>query len=279
LVAQGAWDQVVIGDVTDRDALVPAMEHVDVVVHLAAWGSVVESVKAPADNFHPNVEGTFNVLDAAREQGVARVIFASTGGALIGEAEPPVNEQSLPKPISPYGASKLCGEAYCHAFRKAYDLETVALRFGNVYGPCSAHKKGAVTAFIKAVAHDRPMVIYGDGLASRDFLYADDLCQGIEKAIPADVANGSVFHLASGQETRIKDLAEAVAVAGGKPGHAIEYRAARPAEVSRNFARYDLAREYLGFEPAWSLAEGLEATWGWFRAQGDAAFQTEESDA
>jgi UDP-glucose 4-epimerase len=210
---------------------------------------VVESVKAPADNFHPNVEGTFNVLDAAREQGVARVIFASTGGALIGEAEPPVNEQSLPKPISPYGASKLCGEAYCHAFRKAYDLETVALRFGNVYGPCSAHKKGAVTAFIKAVAHDRPMVIYGDGLASRDFLYADDLCQGIEKAIPADVANGSVF------------------------------RAARPAEVSRNFARYDLAREYLGFEPAWSLAEGLEATWGWFRAQGDAAFQTEESDA
>ena len=132
----------------------------------------------PERNFEVNVQGTLNVLRAAVGAGVRRFIFASTGGALIGDATPPVSEQSLPKPISPYGASKLCGEAYCHAFAKSYGLETVCLRFGNVYGPHSAHKKGAVTVFIKALMTGEPIVIYGDGSASRDYVHVEDSAAG-----------------------------------------------------------------------------------------------------
>lgn len=275
----GSCAEVIEGDVRDPGAVREALAGMDAVIHLAAYGSVVESVGDPASNFDQNVGGTFTLLDGVRQAGVGKVVFASTGGALIGEADPPVNEDSLPRPISPYGASKLCGEAYCHAFGKGYGIDTVALRFANVYGPHSAHKKGAVTAFIKAVIRDEPMVIYGDGTASRDFLYVDDLSKGIELGLEADVAPGSVFHLASGDEKRVGDLARAVATAGGSPDHPIEYRERRPGEVSRNFACYDLVHEVLGFEPAWSLEEGMAATWAWFREQGEAAFLDELSDS
>jgi len=265
----GSRAELLEGDVRNPKDVHRAMDDVDAVIHLAAYGSVVESVEDPTANFQQNVEGTFTVLDGARRAGVRKVVFASTGGALIGEAVPPVNEESLPKPISPYGASKLCGEAYCHAFGKAYGIDTVALRFANVYGPHSAHKKGAVTAFIKAVMAGDPMVIYGDGSASRDFLYVEDLCKGIQLGLLADVPSGAVFHLASGAETRIRDLARAVAEAGGCPNHPIEFRDRRPGEVSRNFARYDRARKVLGFEPEWALDDGLAATWSWFLSQGE----------
>ncbi len=125
---------------------------VDAIVHLAAAGSVVDSVADPTANFEANAVGTFSVLNAARAADVGRLVFSSTGGALIGNAEPPVNEQSLPKPISPYGASKLAAEAYCHAFAKAYGMTTVALRFANVYGPYSGHKKGAITVVLPRAA-------------------------------------------------------------------------------------------------------------------------------
>jgi UDP-glucose 4-epimerase len=251
----------------------------EIVVHLAAFGSVVDSVSAPEVNFEHNVFGTFNVLRAAKEAAVNKVIMASTGGALIGEAEPPVDEQSLPKPISPYGASKLCGEAYCHAFAKAYGLNTVALRFANVYGPYSAHKKGAVTAFIKAIMRGEPMVIYGDGSATRDFLYVDDLCDGICQAIEAELPPGEVLHLASGVETSVLDLAKRVAAAAGAPDHPIKFKPPRPAEVSRNFARYDRARKKLGFEPQWSLRKGLEETWRWFLDNRERVLAAEVTDS
>lgn len=275
----GTGAEVLEGDIRDSGAVTRAMQGMDAVIHLAAYGSVVESVEDPGTNFEQNVTGTFSVLDGARRAGVRKIVFASTGGALIGEAEPPVDEDSLPKPISPYGSSKLCGEAYCHSFGKAYGIETLSLRFANVYGPHSAHKKGAVTAFIKAVMADEPMVIYGDGSASRDFLYVDDLCKGIELGLTTGVEPGSVLHLASGAETRIRDLARAVAAAGGRPDHPIDYREARRGEVSRNFACYDRAREVLGFEPDWSMDKGLAATWDWFREQGETAMRVAASDS
>lgn len=267
------------GDILDAAELEGAIAGADAVVHLAAYGSVIESVEDPTPNFENNVVGTFNVFSAARDQGVSKVVFASTGGALIGDAEPPVSEDSVPRPISPYGASKLCGEAYCHAFGRAYGIETVALRFANVYGPQSAHKKGAVTAFIKAILADEPMVIFGDGMASRDFLYVDDLTRGIETALKADLLGGSVFHLASGRETRIRELAELIAEAAGRPGHPIEHRAKRRGEVERNFAAYDRAYEALGFTPTWSLEDGLAATWDWFLAHRESAMAEAMSDS
>lgn len=267
------------GDIRDLVAVRKAMEGVNTVVHLAAYGSVVESVSNPLENFENNVTGTLNVLLAAQEMEVKRMIFASTGGALVGEAKPPVNEFSLPKPISPYGASKLCGEAYCHAFATAHGLETVALRFANIYGPYSAHKKGAITAFMKAIMTNQPMVIYGNGSATRDFLYVEDLCQGILRALKEEIMPGDVFHLASGLETSISDLARMVAEIAGVPNHPVKHLPPRQAEVSRNFAQYDKALAVLGFEPRWSLREGLEATWQWMLAQGEKAFRIEISDS
>jgi len=271
--------EVIQGDILDASALGRALEGVDAVVHLAAYGSVVESVQAPLPNFDNNVRGTFNVLDAARQARVRKVVFASTGGALIGNATPPVSEQSLPKPISPYGASKLCGEAYCNAFGLAYGMQTVALRFANVYGPISAHKKGAITVFIKALMTGTPITIYGDGSASRDFLYVEDLCRGIGLALKTELAPGTVMHLAAANEVTVKDLAKSIARVAGKPDHPIEYFDKRPGEVDRNFARYDLAKSLIGFEPRWSFEDGIKATWEWFQELGDAALQIGTSDS
>ena len=277
------WDQELStlreGDILNPEFVASCCGGMSQVVHLAAYGSVVESIADPERNFEVNVQGTLNVLRAAVGAGVRRFIFASTGGALIGDATPPVSEQSLPKPISPYGASKLCGEAYCHAFAKSYGLETVCLRFGNVYGPHSAHKKGAVTVFIKALMTGEPIVIYGDGSASRDYVHVEDLCSGIAAALDAPLAGGEVFHLASGRETSVLELARILRDVAGKPDHPIEFRPARAGEVARNFANYDKAQERLGFQPKWKLADGLAATWEWFQQQDEAVLNAATTDS
>lgn len=270
---------LVVGNILDESVLAASMQDVTHVVHLAAYGSVMESLSDPTTNFDSNVRGTFNVLKAAVDAGVKRLVFASTGGALIGDAIPPVDENSVPKPISPYGASKLCGEGYCHAFAKSYGLETVCLRFGNVYGPHSAHKKGAVTLFIKALMKDEPIVIYGDGSASRDYIHVDDLCAGIKAGLETPLAGGEVFHLASGRETTILELANILRNVAGKPNHPIEFKSARRGEVTRNFANYEKAKAVLGFEPKWKLEDGLAATWEWFVQHGDLALDVAVTDS
>ena len=189
----------------------------------------------------------------------------STGGALIGNAIPPVNEQSLPKPISPYGASKLAAEAYCHAFAKSYGIRTVALRFANVYGPYSGHKKGAITVFLRALHEGRPIQIFGDGKASRDFMYVDDICRGLELGLTTDLEPGTVAHLATGVETSVSELADACRQAVGLPDHPIEYLPPRPGEVERNFATYDYAKQAMGFEPSVTLVDGLARTYEWYQ--------------
>jgi UDP-glucose 4-epimerase len=271
--------QVVEGDIRDADALERVLSGAAAVVHLAAYGSVVESVADPLPNFDINARGTLNVLEASRKAGVRRVIFASTGGAIIGNATPPVNELSLPKPISPYGASKLCGEAYCHAYASAYAMETVCLRFANVYGPKSLHKRSAVNSFIKALLKGQPLVIYGDGSASRDFLHVDDLCAGINAALDHALAPGEVIHLASERETTVGSLAMQIAAAGGFADPAIDYRPARAGEIARNFATSDKARRMLGFAPRVALPDGLERTWDWFRSLKQSDFAVAESDS
>jgi UDP-glucose 4-epimerase len=258
--------EVLQGDVRDRDAVARAMDGVEAVIHLAAFGNVVDSIAEPDENFDVNARGTLVVLEEAARAGVRRFIFASTGGALIGDAPPPVDEGSVPRPISPYGASKLCGEGYCHAFRGSYGLETVALRFANVYGPRSDNKRGAVTAFVRRALNGDPLVIYGDGTASRDFLYVDDLCQGIVAACAAADADG-VIHLASERETTLAELARLVLEIAGTDGR-VEYEPRRSGEVERNFALARRASAVLGFRATVSLEEGLARTVDWFRSNG-----------
>jgi UDP-glucose 4-epimerase len=264
----GVGAELVKGDIRDPGAVDGALAGCGAVVHLAAAGSVTGSVADPVANFEVNVVGTFRVLDAARRGGVARVVQASTGGALVGDAAPPVDEWSLPKPLSPYGASKLAGEGYAHAFAKAYGMRTVAVRFGNVYGPWCARKRGVLNAFFSALHDGRPLVIYGDGTASRDYVHVSDIAAALQLALESPgVPGGTVVHAASGVETTAAALADLCRRAAGRPGHPVEYRPARPGEVGRNFASCALARRLLGYSPVVRVEDGIPALWEWFQAE------------
>jgi UDP-glucose 4-epimerase len=255
--------EVVEGDVRDGDAVGRAVDGMEAVIHLAAAGSVADSVVDPFSNFEVNARGTLVVLQAAAHAGVGRFVFSSTGGALIGDAPPPVDESSVPRPISPYGASKLACEGYCSAFAGSFGLSTLALRFANVYGPRSDLKKGAVTAFIKRSLRGEPLVIYGDGAATRDFIYVDDLCAGIRAGLNARGVDG-VIHLASERETSVAELAQLVLDATGSDA-GIEHVDRRPGEVERNFAIAKLAGELLGWRAEVGLEDGIARTVDWFR--------------
>jgi len=260
---KGLDADLIEGDIRDAAALDHAMVGIERVVHLAAFGSVVESVDDPQTNFDMNVLGTFNVLNQAVKNNISKLVFSSTGGALIGDATPPVNEQSLPKPISPYGAGKLCCEAYCHAFSKSYGINTVCTRFANVYGPYSQHKTGVINKFYERITAGQPLIIYGDGSSTRDYIHVSDLCNGITRALLNDAVKNDVIHLASGRETSLRQLAELMIQVSGNTDHPIEYRDKRTGEVDRNFARYDYARAVLGFEPHYTLETGLQEAWAW----------------
>ena len=261
----GLGAELVVGDIRDPETVGRALAGIDVVVHLAAHTRVIDSIEDPWLNFDVNARGTLTLLEAARRSGVRRFILASTGGAILGEAEPPVHEDMPPRPLSPYGASKLACEGYCSAYLGSYGLETVALRFSNVYGPYSYQKGSVVAAFFKRILAGEPLVVYGDGRQTRDFLYVADLCDAVEAAAERDCA-GQVFHIASGVETEIVAIAEMMlAVTGARA--AIRREPALAGEVRRNCARVDRATAVLGYRPATPLADGLAATWQWFRTR------------
>ncbi len=255
-----------IGDIRDRAAVEKACAGVDVVVHLAAHTRVIDSIESPGLNFEINAQGTLNVLLGCRNAGVNKFIFASTGGAILGEQEPPVHEGMVPRPVSPYGAGKLAGEAYCSAFHGSYGLSTVALRFSNVYGPFSYHKGSVVAQFFRNIMRGEPLVVYGAGQQTRDFLYVADLADAILLADRKD-APGEVFQIASGRETSVLSLIEEMKRV--LPGITMDVRfePARAGEISRNYASIEKARRLLGFDPETKLGDGLRNTWQWFESK------------
>ena len=242
---------------------------VDVVIHLAAYGSVVESVNDPLSNFDINAKGTFNLLNYVRKLDIKKIIFASTGGALIGNANPPVNETSLPKPISPYGASKLSCEAYCSAFANSYNMDITALRFANVVGPFGLHKKGVVNTFINNILEKKPIYIFGDGSSTRDYLHVDDLCDGIFKSSQKSEKGFDVYHLASGRETKIIDMAKLITKELKADGHPIIFKQPRSGEVEKNFANYDLAKKTFAFSPQKTLSEAIKDTYSFLLSKNE----------
>ncbi len=259
---------LVTGDITDRVALGNALAGVDRVVHLAAHTRVVESVADPRKNMIDNVVGTFNLLEAARGADVESVVVASTGGAIMGDVEPPVHEEMVPKPVSPYGASKLCCEAYCSAFAGAYGLAATALRFANVYGPYSYRKGSAIAKFFRQIRDGEPLTVFGDGTQTRDFVYVEDLCEGIRAALTADGEGYEYYHLGSGYETSVNDLISMIRNVTGV-SFEVRYEPARPGEIYRNYTSIDKARSRLGFSPKTPLETGLERTWKWFTEQSE----------
>jgi UDP-glucose 4-epimerase len=261
-IPEGLAD-VRVGGVTDPAALGEALEGVDGVIHLASQTGVQPSVENPAGDFEGNTTPTFRVLDACRKRGIGNLVFASSGAA-VGEVPPPIHEEVVPKPLSPYGAGKLAGEAYCQAFAASFGMRTVALRFSNVYGPFSENKKNAVPNFIKESLQGQPLVIYGDGTQTRDFIYVQDVCAAIRLALVTGDAAGEVFQLATGVETRIVDVAKLVQDITGSTAE-VRLEPKRSGEVYRSRADISKIRRVLGFEPEVDLREGLTRTADWYR--------------
>jgi UDP-glucose 4-epimerase len=257
--------EVRVGDVTGPEVLEAALEGADAVVHLASQTGVQPSVEDPVKDFQGNAAATFRVLDGCRRAGIGRVVFASSGAA-VGEVEPPIHEEVVPRPVSPYGAGKLAGEAYCRAFAASFGMDTVALRFSNVYGPFSAHKKNAVPNFIKLSLSGEPIVIFGDGSQTRDFIHVDDLCEAILSSLTVEGIAGEVFQVATGRETSIIELAKLVQEATGSTGE-IRFEPRRLGDVYRSAVDVSKARRVLGFEPAVDLPAGLDRTARWYRLE------------
>lgn len=254
------------GDICDLGTVSRAVGGCDTIIHLAANTRVIESIEDPTLNFEVNVRGTFNVLLAARDAGVRRVVMASTGGAILGDVEPPVHEAMVPQPAAPYGASKLAGEGYGHAFAGSYGMQVTALRFSNVYGPRSYRKGSAVAHFFKQVLDGKPITVYGDGSQVRDLVFVGDLCRGILQSLDAEVSG--VFQLGSGRPTSINDLlAEMKQVVGMERWPDVRYADWRAGEVRKTYCDITKSREAFGYEPATALADGLKATWNWFLTQ------------
>ncbi|WP_298021848.1 NAD-dependent epimerase/dehydratase family protein [uncultured Parasphingopyxis sp.] len=249
------------GDIRDADVLDRIMPGVDAVVHLAADTRVIPSIENPAVNLDVNVNGTFEVLQAMRRHDVGTIVAASTGGAIMGEVEPPVHEQMVPSPGSPYGASKLAMEGYLSAFSTSYGMKCAALRFSNVYGPRSWHKGSVVAHFIKQIFKGEPLTVYGDGGQTRDYVFAEDLSDGIIQAITSD-ATGAI-QLGTGIGTPLNDIIDMLRDISGKDFE-VEYEPFRAGEVVFTYCDISHARETIGYSPDTGLREGLERTWNWF---------------
>jgi UDP-glucose 4-epimerase len=261
--------QLVVGDIKDPDICIRCSEDADVIVHLAANTGVGPSVEDPRADMEANVVGIFNVLEAARLNKVRRFIFASSG-APVGECTPPIHEELAPHPVSPYGASKLAGEGYCSAYYRSFGVETVCLRFGNVYGPGSGHKNSVVAKFIRKALSGETLEIYGDGKQTRDFIYIDDLTLAIRLAARVPGIGGETFQIATNAETTVGELVEKLIPAMKKAGISVPEVVNGPprlGDVMRNYSDTSKAKRLLNWECLYDLDRGLFETIAYFTVQ------------
>lgn len=266
------WDarlSLVEADILSGPNLKAAADEAHVFVHLAANTGVPQSVDDPIKDCQTNVLGILNALEAARECDTKRFIFASSG-APLGVQVPPLHEELAPHPASPYGASKLAGEGYCSAYFHCYGVDTVVLRFGNVYGEGSIRKGSVVAKFAKQALAGQKIEIYGDGSQTRDFIHISDLVKAIIAASLSPAVGGEVFQIASAKETTVAELTDLllrVIVSKGVPAPDIVNGSIRAGDVARNFSDTTKAKSALGWEPQITLEEGLNQTVDYFVSQ------------
>lgn len=259
------WSQplsLIVGDIRDVAAVERAVAGADIVIHLAANTGVPQSVADPMADAAVNVIGILTVLEGCRAAKTGRFVFASSG-APLGVQTPPLHEEMAPHPASPYGASKLAGEGYCSAYFHCYGVETVTLRFGNVYGEGSGHKGSVVAKFIKQTLARAPLEIYGDGRQTRDFIHISDLIRAIRAAATAPGIGGETFQIATARETTVGELTERLVGAMTAEGLAppeIIHGASRDGDVLRNFSDTSKARTRLGWRAEVALDDGLRRT-------------------
>jgi len=252
--------ELVRGDVRDPDALRAAMEGVEGVFHQAALVSVFESMERPRDNHEINLTGTFNVLLAARERKVRRVVAASSAAVYGNEPTLPKREDLRPQPESPYAAAKLAGEHYLAVFARRYGLETVSLRYFNVYGPRqdpSSMYSGVISRFAEALRADAPPTVFGDGRQTRDFVFVKDVVQANLLAMRAPgVGRGEALNIGTGRRTSLLELLEALSALSGRALNP-RFHPARAGDIRHSVAEIARARLELGYEPAYDIRQGL----------------------
>jgi len=242
-------------DICHLDKILPLFKGIDYVFHLAANPRVIFSVENPIESHKVNVDGTLNVLYASYKNRVKRLIFASSAAVYGDIKELPLKENMTPKPISPYGLHKLIGENYCKLFSNLYNLETVCLRYFNVYGP-RMDPNGpyalVISKFLKLKKENKPLTIYGDGKQTRDFIYVDDVVKANILAMKSKkVGRGEVINISSGKNYSINYIAKLI---GGKK----IYLPARKGEMKHTLGDNSLAKKLLGWEPEISLEEGIK---------------------
>ena len=250
-----------------------AVDGVDFVLHQAAVPSVPQSVEDPVTTNDVNVGGTLNLLEAARDAGVKRLVNASSC-SVYGDTETvPNTEDMVPKPISPYAVSKLTGEFYCRVFSQLYGLETVSLRYFNAFGPGmdpgSAYA-AVIAIFTVGLIEGRPLTINGDGTFARDFTYVKNVVHANTRALEAEGVSGEVFNVGCGATTSLNEVVEILRELLQTEGD-IRHGPERPGDIRRSLAGIDKARRMLGYVPRVPAREGIERTVTWYRNEGRSA--------
>ncbi len=267
LPPQGDWE-LVEGDLAEGGVAAKAVQGCDFVLHQAALASVPRSVKDPAESHRANVEATLNVLIAARDARVKRLVFAGSSSVYGNTAVLPKREDMRPKPLSPYALQKLVGEQYCQLFTQLYGLETVTTRYFNVFGPrqrADSPYSGVISLFVRALSNGQAPTIFGDGRQTRDFTYVSDVVNGVLRCCEAPNVAGEVINVAAGGRVSLLDLVRSLQVILGT---AIEpsFAPTREGDVRDSQADIFKARQLLGFEPAVSFGDGLRHTVEWVLA-------------
>jgi UDP-glucose 4-epimerase len=252
--------ELVVEDVRHPDALSIAMQGVDYVFHEAALVSVFDSVERPIDNHEINITGTLNVLQAARAANVKRVVVASSAAIYGDDRTIPKREDMLPKPASPYGLAKIAKEYYMSIFAQLYGMETVSLRYFNVYGPRQDPKSmysGVISKFCDVVQAGQNLMIFGDGRQTRDFVYVGDVVQANLKAMhTAGIGKGNVYNIGTGVQTSLLELVEALRDITGRK-FTVEHKPARAGDVTDSLADITRARSELNYAPQMPIRDGL----------------------
>ena len=256
------------GSLADEQSLRRALEDVELVFHEAAIPSVPRSVESPRQTHIASVESTFSLLLAAKEKRVRRVIYAASSSAYGDQPSLPKIENMLPEPLSPYAVAKLVGEYYAQVFTRVYGLETLSLRYFNVFGPRqdpSSQYSGVISRFISALLKDERPIIYGDGEQSRDFTYVEDVVSANLKAAETVKGIGQVINVANGERITLNQLLDQLKDLTGTPDALADYREPRAGDVRHSLADISRARDLLGFEPQVDLRTGLQKTIDWWK--------------
>jgi nucleoside-diphosphate-sugar epimerase len=259
--------EIIEADIADTKNLAQFLKGADYVIHQAAIPSVPKSILDPLKSHNANVNGTLNLLLACRDAGVKRVVYASSSSLYGDSPTLPKSEGMMPNPLSPYGAQKLFAEMYCQVFTKAYGLETVSLRYFNVFGPrqdSTSQYSGVLALFIPAVLQGRRPTIYGDGLQSRDFTYVQNVVEANLIACKVPGVGGQVFNVACGDRITVNSMLHQINKIVGVDISPV-YAEPRSGDIKHSQADITRAREHLGYEPKVSFEEGLRATVEWYR--------------